>query len=293
MTPIRLQLIIDERCKPYESQMDEAVLLASQQYPPEIQVTSQKEYRNFDGVKFVPYRYHSENDTTVESLGVDFAVINQETLKVRLREKDKIDYVILVIDQSNWKQGTGPTWGWNLGEFFNNYQVCLVMGQPNVNGMKMTFAMEIAHGIDNFVSAEIGGDLAALLEVKDFDEDVIHGQTPPWIAYEYAPLFERIKAYIVQVFDKRRLRESFTHRFLKDLVLGQFNDDIKKAQTALKREGTFPIYVNETGYFGEITKQAVQKFQKRYGIISWGTPNTTGYGRIGPKTRAKLNEICS
>jgi hypothetical protein len=36
----------------------------------------------------------------------------------------------------------------------------------------------------------------------------------------------------------------------------------------------------------------LQLFQKSEGIISSGTPETTGYGALGPKTRAKLTERC-
>lgn len=48
---------------------------------------------------------------------------------------------------------------------------------------------------------------------------------------------------------------------------------------------------SETNYFGSLTVKAIQKFQKKYGIVSSGTPTTTGYGALGPKTRAKLNAL--
>src|SRR3989338_3162349 len=45
---------------------------------------------------------------------------------------------------------------------------------------------------------------------------------------------------------------------------------------------------NETDMFGSLTVQAVQKFQEQYGIA---TPGAPGYGTVGPKTRAKINEL--
>ena len=51
---------------------------------------------------------------------------------------------------------------------------------------------------------------------------------------------------------------------------------------------------SRTGIFGVVTEQAVQKFQIRTGIISSinpGTPATTGYGVVGPQTRAKIYDI--
>ncbi len=46
-----------------------------------------------------------------------------------------------------------------------------------------------------------------------------------------------------------------------------------------------------TGYYGSLTLAAVQRFQAFYGIVSSGTPASTGYGRVGPSTMAKMNAL--
>ncbi|MDZ4285516.1 MAG: peptidoglycan-binding domain-containing protein [Candidatus Sungbacteria bacterium] len=46
-----------------------------------------------------------------------------------------------------------------------------------------------------------------------------------------------------------------------------------------------------TGYYGPATERAVKRFQKKYAIISSGTPAMTGYGNVGPRTREKLNSL--
>ena len=46
-----------------------------------------------------------------------------------------------------------------------------------------------------------------------------------------------------------------------------------------------------TGYFGPLTRRAVERFQMKYGLVSSGSPTTTGYGLVGPKTRTKLAEV--
>ena len=43
-----------------------------------------------------------------------------------------------------------------------------------------------------------------------------------------------------------------------------------------------------TGYFGRLTQAAVKKLQAAHGLVSSGTPQTTGFGSVGPKTRALL-----
>ena len=44
-----------------------------------------------------------------------------------------------------------------------------------------------------------------------------------------------------------------------------------------------------TGYFGPITQQGVQAWQSSHNIVLSGTPDTTGYGFVGPQTRAAMS----
>jgi peptidoglycan hydrolase-like protein with peptidoglycan-binding domain len=46
-----------------------------------------------------------------------------------------------------------------------------------------------------------------------------------------------------------------------------------------------------TGYYGPLTQAAVQRFQAYYGIVSSGSPSSTGYGRVGPSTLARMNAL--
>ncbi len=47
-----------------------------------------------------------------------------------------------------------------------------------------------------------------------------------------------------------------------------------------------------SGYFGRLTQSAVQSFQRRNNIVSSGTPATTGYGAVGPRTRTAIMKVC-
>ncbi len=44
-----------------------------------------------------------------------------------------------------------------------------------------------------------------------------------------------------------------------------------------------------SGYFGGLTEKAVQRWQAKNRVVSSGSPATTGYGIVGPKTRAAVN----
>ncbi len=47
-----------------------------------------------------------------------------------------------------------------------------------------------------------------------------------------------------------------------------------------------------TGFFGPMTEAAVQKWQAQNSIVSYGNAVSTGYGVIGPKTRAAIATRC-
>jgi len=90
---------------------------------------------------------------------------------------------------------------------------------------------------------------------------------------------------------------SFT--FLKNLSLGDKNVDVLNLQKVLNTSSDtsvansgFGSPGNETTYFGNLTKQAVIKFQEKYRSEVLAPINLfSGTGFVGSLTRAKLNTI--
>ncbi|MGH7175511.1 MAG: hypothetical protein ACREGR_04100 [Minisyncoccia bacterium] len=50
--------------------------------------------------------------------------------------------------------------------------------------------------------------------------------------------------------------------------------------------------VSATGFFGPLTQTAVESIQMQGDVVSSGTPSTTGFGMVGPATRALLANSC-
>jgi len=71
---------------------------------------------------------------------------------------------------------------------------------------------------------------------------------------------------------------------------GTESNEVKKLQLKLIKDGVYKESI-VSGYYGSLTEEAVKKFQEKYNIINYGTPYTTGYGNVGPKTLEKLNQI--
>ncbi len=76
----------------------------------------------------------------------------------------------------------------------------------------------------------------------------------------------------------------------RNLTLGSEGEDVTAIQEYLGRDPELYPDGRVTGYFGTLTRSAVQRFQEKYGIASAGD---SGYGLVGPKTRAKFNELIS
>lgn len=99
--------------------------------------------------------------------------------------------------------------------------------------------------------------------------------------------------FMPQVVDAGAL---FALSFKKDLMPGMTDPDVKALQQYLNAHG-FVVSMsgdgstgNETAFFGPKTTQALQAMQRQAGLVSSGTPTTTGYGRFGPLTRAWVQQ---
>lgn len=77
----------------------------------------------------------------------------------------------------------------------------------------------------------------------------------------------------------------------RSMDIGSQNADVTTLQTTLAADPSLYPEGLVTGYFGSLTSAAVQRFQAKYGVVSSGSPATTGYGRVGPMTIAKFNEV--
>ena len=74
--------------------------------------------------------------------------------------------------------------------------------------------------------------------------------------------------------------------FTKYLYPGLTSPDVKNLQTLLSNYPDIYPEAKITGYYGQLTKQAIQKLQIKYDITN---ESDSAYGYVGPKTRKILN----
>lgn len=82
---------------------------------------------------------------------------------------------------------------------------------------------------------------------------------------------------------------AFKYNFVTDMKYNQTSKDVMALQQALSTLGYFTI--TPTGYYGNITADAVYAFQKDRVDMSWYERYVIRGTRTGPKTRAILNSL--
>lgn len=75
-----------------------------------------------------------------------------------------------------------------------------------------------------------------------------------------------------------------------DLHLGDVGEAVSKLQTFLAKDKTIYPAGQVTGYFGSMTEDAVKRWQAAHNVVATGTPDTTGYGVVGPHTRGEMDK---
>lgn len=74
----------------------------------------------------------------------------------------------------------------------------------------------------------------------------------------------------------------------RTLSLGSRGDDVSALQRFLARDASVYADGSVTGFYGPLTEAAVKAFQAKHGIASSGSPETTGFGAVGPRTRERI-----
>ncbi len=107
-----------------------------------------------------------------------------------------------------------------------------------------------------------------------------------------APRLAEIAQKILELSNRlKALAAGAAPAFARNLSFGSTGDDVRKLQEFLAKDKTIYPEGAVNGYFDVMTQRAVQRFQCKYNIVCSGAPQTTGYGAVGPKTMAKLNEL--
>ena len=79
----------------------------------------------------------------------------------------------------------------------------------------------------------------------------------------------------------------------QNLSRGMENEEVRALQAFLARDPSVYPEAIVSGFYGRLTELAVQRWQEKHAVVTSGTPSTTGYGVVGPKTRAAMQQSCT
>ncbi len=79
----------------------------------------------------------------------------------------------------------------------------------------------------------------------------------------------------------------------RTLRQGMSGPDVSALQAFLALDKAIYQDGSVTGFFGPLTQMAIQRFQAKHGIVNGGSPDSNGYGAVGPATRATILALCS
>lgn len=77
--------------------------------------------------------------------------------------------------------------------------------------------------------------------------------------------------------------------FASSISFGSTGTEVRRLQQLLASDKSIYPDARVTGYYGALTRDAVRRFQLKYGVIA--SASAVGNGRVGPATRAKLAEV--
>lgn len=122
------------------------------------------------------------------------------------------------------------------------------------------------------------------------DNQIVNSQFDSGAGYFGPQTMQLLAAKLVD-FKVNSVSESFTPTivFEKDLNERDTDKDVRKLQEELRKLNLFGT--DASGFYGEVTKNAVFKFQQNMGLVQ--SLESQGAGRFGVLTRTRLNEIIS
>jgi murein DD-endopeptidase MepM/ murein hydrolase activator NlpD len=92
-------------------------------------------------------------------------------------------------------------------------------------------------------------------------------------------------------FTGRYAQDVAVPKFTKNMRVGQRSKDVERLQYFLQKRGYFPTWQEPTGFYGEVTRSSVFKFQEDHVQLSWYDRWVLKGTIAGEKTRAALNAL--
>lgn len=126
------------------------------------------------------------------------------------RRENKVDALMFLLE--DWQREDYI--GIHLHDNFMGYEVAATKVRDDFSE---TFEHELMHMLDNIVWDYLGVSLSNVLNVKDFDEDVVHGRSRHYSEYDYDAVIRQIWPHVERAIRKRRNNPNLINRLIVQL----------------------------------------------------------------------------
>src|SRR3989344_1920521 len=120
------------------------------------------------------------------------------------------------------------------------------------------------------------------------------GYTFPYEKSRYHPRDQPFHTACVRLADERPVvdQPSGGTQRAPRAARGVSGSDVTALQAFLAADSRIYTEGTISGYYGALTQKAVQALQQRHNLVTSGSPETTGFGAVGPATRNLIATLC-
>ena len=164
------------------------------------------------------------------------AYITRIAAWVRLGYGDTVDFFQVFFDRKGWPLNSGIH-GKQYHAFFDEYQ--LAIANARGKNVAATAEHEFMHSLDNFCFAYTGVSLAAVMGVRDWDDEIVHRRDPKTRKYvnRFDDVYPVVRPFVeAAIAERRRLQQ------VKGLkaMLERLMAELRKAQLSGKAPEELP-----------------------------------------------------
>lgn len=166
----------------------------------------------------------------------DFVQRIAAAVRERYPNADEIDLIQVFFDKRSWPLPSGVK-GKQYHAFFRDYQIALVREQKQETAG--TAEHEFMHSIDNFCFAYTGVDVAKVVGVPSWDDDIVHRRDPKTKRYtnRYDDVFPIVRPFLeAAIAERRRIIKLNSLQALLNRLLAE----LRKMQVAGKEPEELP-----------------------------------------------------
>lgn len=225
---IKLLIVVDTAID-YLSDVEKALEKQRQDYLTgtngEVDIVWEIIRQDLSNLNWVEYGYGNDN------YGLDIKWVKGDTANIADSYEDKIDSVAYVFDWNSWTTKGNQIWGWNLGIFYNGYQVQLVKaGRGAIQAMYYTFLMELMHAHNDFYRRATGKRLEDIFnDVALWDEDIVHARHDDYEVFKYIPVIRQMKDILIDLFKIKATNMKLTWEEIQQLYRIVFHREAGKS----------------------------------------------------------------